>query len=58
MKKTSLLTPDDLIIKQNIENRKNRYTRKQWRKIVECDFCGALSVNNIHYCIGKIRAQS
>jgi len=50
MNKTQELTPDDLIIKERLANRKRRGFVK--RKIVECPYCGIININagNSHRC--------
>jgi len=50
MKKTSLLTPEDKIIKEQIAARPQR---KKKKKIIKCQYCGNLSVNNSHTCYSK-----
>jgi len=50
MKKTSLLSPDDLIIKERIAARPQR---KKKKVIVKCVHCGTLSINNSHTCYSK-----
>lgn len=49
--KTKLLTPDDLIIKENIATRRRRGEYK--KKIIVCKKCGNLSINDSHRCFSK-----
>lgn len=53
MKKSSLLTPDDLKIKENIKKRKNKFIQSEWKKLRVCKKCGVLSINNNHACLGE-----
>ena len=48
---TSELTPDDLIIQKHIATRRRRGNWK--KKIIVCEFCGNVSINNTHRCFSK-----
>ena len=42
-KKTELLTPEDKLIQERIRTRRRKIPA---RKIITCEFCGVININN------------